>query len=202
MANELILKQKLELLIREAKRLGASDSAIISSKDILVKDDLAALCNGAYPCPNYGLAASCPPNVEGPVEFRKWQTQSDYSITVKIELPASVMFSDERKGVMQLLHKIVAAVEQKAIKMGFGKSKAFAGGSCKELFCNDQEKCCVVIENTPCRHIESARPSMSGFGIDVTRLMMSSGWSALKAKDTNLSDKDAVSWVAGLILVA
>ena len=202
MANELTLKQKLELLIREAKRLGASDCAIISSKEILVKDDLAALCNGVHPCPNYGLAASCPPKVEGPVEFRKWQTQSDSSITVKIELPTSIMFSDSRKGVMQLLHEIVAAVEQKAIEIGFGKSKAFAGGSCKELFCNDQEKCCVVTENTPCRHIESARPSMSGFGIDVTRLMISSGWSALKAKDTNLSDKDAVSWVAGLILLA
>jgi len=202
MANELILKQKLELLVWEAKRLGASDSAIISSKEILVKDDLAALCKGAYPCPNYGLAASCPPNVEGPVEFRKWQTQSDYSIVVKIELSTAVMFSDERKGVMQLLHEIVAAIEQKAIEIGFEKSKAFAGGSCKKLFCSDQEKCCVVTENTPCRHIDSARPSMSGFGIDVTRLMMSSGWSALKAKDTNLSNKDAASWVAGLILLA
>ncbi|MBU3952132.1 MAG: DUF2284 domain-containing protein, partial [Proteobacteria bacterium] len=171
------MKQKLERLLREAKSLGASDSAIISSKAILVKDDLAALCNGSHPCPNYGLAASCPPTVEGPVEFRKWQMQSDYSITVKIELPASVMFSDSRKGVMQLLHEIVAAVEQKAIEMGFGKSQAFAGGSCKELFCSDQENCCVVTENTPCRHMESARPSMSGFGIDVSRLMISSGWS-------------------------
>ncbi len=77
------------------------------------------------------------------------------------------MFSDERKGVMQLLHQIVAAVEQKAIEMGFEKAKAFAGGSCKELFCDDQEKCCVVAENKPCRHIAFARPSMSGFGIDI-----------------------------------
>ncbi|WP_299981003.1 DUF2284 domain-containing protein [Desulfobacula sp.] len=202
MENDLISKQQLELLTREAKRLGASASAIISSKEILVKDDLAALCNGEYPCPNYGLAASCPPNVEGPVEFRKWQAQSNYSITVKIELPASVMFSDERKGVMQLLHQIVAAIEHKAIEIGFEKSKAFAGGSCKELFCDDQEKCCVVAENKSCRHIESARPSMSGFGIDVTQLMMSSGWAAQKAKDASLSNKDAISWVAGLIMLA
>jgi predicted metal-binding protein len=167
-----------------------------------VKDDLAALCNGEYTCPNYGLAASCPPSVEGPAEFRKWQSQSKYSITVKIELPTSVMFSDERKGVMQLLHQIVAAVEQKAIEIGFEKSKAFAGGSCKELFCDDQEKCCVVAENKSCRHIEFARPSMSGFGIDVTQLMKSSGWSAQKANNANLSDKDAISWVAGLIMLA
>lgn len=200
--GKLISKQHLEQLTREAERLGASACAVISSKEIQVKDDLAALCNGEYTCPNYGLAASCPPFVEGPAEFRKWQSQSKYSIIVKIELPTSVMFSDERKGVMQLLHQIVAAVEQKAVAAGFGKSKAFAGGSCKELFCDDQEKCCVVAENKSCRHIEFARPSMSGFGIDVTQLMKSSGWPAQKATNANLSDKDAISWVAGLIMLA
>lgn len=172
------------------------------SKEIQVEDNLAELCNGEYTCPNYGLSASCPPHVAGPAGFRKWQAQSKYSITLKIELPTSVMFTDERKGVMQLLHKIVAAVEQKAVGIGFEKSKAFAGGSCKDLFCDDQEKCCVVAENKPCRHIEVTRPSMSGFGIDVTQLMLSSGWPAQKAEKSDLPDKDATSWVAGLIMLA
>jgi predicted metal-binding protein len=202
MGNILYQKQQLEELTQEAKRLGATSSAIILCKEIQVYDNLAALCNGEYTCPNYGLAASCPPYVEGPAEFRKWQAQSKYSITVKIELPTSIMFSDERKGVMQLLHQIVAAVEQKAIEIGYGKSKAFAGGSCKELFCEDQKECCVVAENRPCRHIGCARQSMSGFGIDVTQLMLSSGWSVPKAEKSNLSDKDATSWVAGLIMLA
>jgi predicted metal-binding protein len=198
----MISKQQLAQLAQDAKRLGATSSTIILSKAIQVKDNLAALCNGEYTCPNYGLAASCPPHVEGPVEFRKWQAQSKYSITVKIELPTSVMFSDERKGVMQLLHQIVAAVEQKAVESGFRKSKAFAGGSCKELFCEDQEKCCAVAENKPCRHIAFARPSMSGFGIDVAQLMLSSGWPSQKAEKSNSSDKDDTSWVAGLIMLA
>jgi len=195
-------KHQLARLTGEAIKLGATSSAIISSQAIQVKDNLAALCNGEYSCPNYGLAASCPPYVEGPVEFRKWQAQSKYSITVKVELPTSVMFSDERRGVMQLLHQIVAAVEQKAVKIGFDESKAFAGGSCKELFCEDQETCCVVAGNKPCRHMALARPSMSGFGIDVTQLMLSSGWPAPKAEESDLSGKDATSWVAGLILLA
>jgi predicted metal-binding protein len=198
----MISKQQLVQLTQEAKSLGASASAIISSNDIQVRDDLAKLCNGEYICPNYGLAASCPPHVEGPTQFRKWQSQSQYSVTVKIELPTSVMFSDERNDIMKMLHTIVAEVEQEAIKIGFKKSKAFAGGSCKTLFCDDQEKCCVVTENKPCRHKEHARPSMSGFGIDVTQLMKSSGWSAQKAKDINLSDTDPKSWVAGLIMLA
>jgi predicted metal-binding protein len=120
----------------------------------------------------------------------------------EIELPTSVIFSGERNGVMQLLHQSVAAVEQKAIEMGLKNSKGFAGGSCKELFCDDEGKCCVLAENKPCRHIELARPSMSGFGIDVTLLMESSGWSAPKAEKSDLSDKNATSWVAGLILLA
>lgn len=202
MKKRCISKRQLAHLLHEAMTLGASSAAIIPSGEIQVKETLAALCNGEYSCPKYGLSASCPPYVEGPVEFRKWQAQSQYSVTLKIELPTSIMFSDERKGVMQLLHHIVAAVEQKAIQSGLEKSKAFAGGSCKDLFCDDQEKCCVVAENKPCRHMASARPSMSGFGIDVTQLMLSSGWPAPKAEESNLSGNDATSWVAGLIMLA
>ncbi|RLC01901.1 MAG: hypothetical protein DRH90_15175 [Deltaproteobacteria bacterium] len=40
------------------------------------------------------------------------------------------------------------------------------------------------------------------FGIDVTQLMLSSGWSASKAEKSNLSDNDATSWVAGLVMLA
>ncbi len=202
MKQTLISKEQLELLTKKAIELGATSSAIISTREVQVKDDLAALCNGEYRCPNYGLSGSCPPYVEGPAEFRKWQEESKYSITIKIELPTDVMFSDERKGVMQLLHQMVAAVEQKAVEIGFEKSKAFAGGSCKKLFCEDQKTCCVVSESEPCRHMDSARPSMSGFGIDVTQLMLSSGWSAQKAENNKGSGKDATSWVAGLIMLA
>lgn len=202
MEDELISQQLLEQLTREATRLGATSATSILSKEIQVKDHLATLCSGEYTCPNYGLAASCPPHVGGPVAFRDWQARSKYSITVKIELPTSIMFSNERNGVMQLLHQIVAAVEQKAIAMGFEKSKAFAGGSCKELFCGDQEKCLVVSENEPCRHTASARPSMSGFGIDVIQLMKTSGWPASKAEKSNLPGEDPTSWIAGLIMLA
>ncbi|MDA3790748.1 MAG: DUF2284 domain-containing protein [Desulfobacula sp.] len=196
------MQQQYAHLTEKALKLGASTCVAMDSRVIQVKDDLAALCNGEYTCPNYGLGASCPPNVEGPAEFRKWQAQSQYSIIVKIELPSSIMFSNERKGVMRLLHQIVAGVEQKAIETGFEKSKAFAGGSCKDLFCDDQENCCILSENKPCRHIESARPSMSGFGIDVTQLMTSCGWPGQKAERSDAFDNESTSWVVGLILLA
>jgi len=194
-------KARFTHLTQEAIRFGATDSAVISSSDIRVDDDLAALCNGEYTCPNYGLAASCPPHVGGPGQFRKWQKKSRYSITVKIELPASVMFSDARKEVMRLLHQVVAGVEKKAIESGFSQSRAFAGGSCKQLFCEENKTCCVIADKLPCRHMNEARPSMSGFGIDVIQLMNTSGWPVLKTKQNN-GDPDDANWMAGLVLVA
>lgn len=196
------LQKQYVHLTQEALKLGASACRVMASGEIQVKDDLAALCNGEYTCPNFGLGASCPPHVKGPGQFRKWQALSRYSIVVKIELPTSVIFSNERNGVMRLLHQIVAGVEQKAIETGFEKSKAFAGGSCKELFCEDQANCRVLTENGPCRHIESARPSMSGFGIDVTKLMASCGWQGQKAEESDAADKPSTSWLAGLVLLA
>lgn len=195
------LKTSLTHLKKEAIRFGATDSAVISSITIRTDDALAALCNGEYICPNYGLAASCPPHVEGPEQFRKWQEKSRYSITVKIELPTSVMFSDGRKDIMRLLHQVVAGVEKKAIKLGFSQSKAFAGGSCKQLFCEENETCCVVADKLPCRHMNEARPSMSGFGIDVVRLMNTSGWPVVKTRQNRGGLEDS-SWVAGLVLIA
>jgi len=195
-------KQEIEKLTKEAVALGATDSAIVLSREIRVDDELASLCNGEYTCPNYSLAASCPPHVAGPAQFRKWQEKSRYSVVVKIELPTSVMFSDERNGVMQLLHQIVATIEQRAVGMGFAESKAFAGGSCKSLFCEDQKNCSVVAEKKTCRNPESARPSMSGFGIDVIGLMKSSGWSAEKAEASDLKAPGNTTWVAGLIMIA
>jgi len=195
------LKARLAHLKQEAIGFGATDSAVIFSGDIRVDDDLAALCNGEYTCPDYGLAGSCPPHVQGPEQFRKWQGKSRYSITVKIELPSSVMFSDGRKDVMRLLHQVVAGVEKKAIEFGFSQSRAFAGGSCKQLFCGENTSCCVVADNLPCRHMKEARPSMSGFGIDVIQLMNTSGWPVVKTKQNKGGPGDA-SWVAGLVLVA
>ena len=103
---------------------------------------------------------------------------------------------------MKLLHQIVAAVERKAVATGFGNAKGFAGGSCKELFCENREYCCVLKENKTCPHTESARPSISGFGIDAVQLMKSSGWSAKRADHLDISDSKGLSWVVGLIMLA
>lgn len=200
-AEQRQLNQHLIRLKKEAVLLGATAADVIGAGDIRTDEKLAGLCNGEYICPNYGLAASCPPWVKGPGQFKTWQAESRYAVTVKIELPASLMFSDERNDVMRLLHTVVTGVEQRAVELGFKKSRAFAGGSCKPLFCDGYKTCCVVENRQPCRHPDKARPSMSGFGIDVVRLMEASGWSAEKAKPDS-DNNEEMSWVAGLILIA
>jgi predicted metal-binding protein len=100
-----------------------------------------------------------------------------------------------------LFQKVVAAIEQAAVRMGYSAPKAFAGGSCKKNFCHEHTGCRIVSEGGECRHPQYARPSMSGFGINVSELMKVCGWPA----DINIreagSGTDSMSWVAGLIMV-
>jgi len=196
------MNKDIKKLVSASVRMGASEAGVISPADIVVDDNLAKLCNGDPACENYGLSMSCPPHVAGPKQFRTWQKQSLHAIVIRIDVPASIMFSDEHREVVQLLHEIVASVEQEAIQMGYTQSRAFAGGSCKNLFCTEQPDCRVLAGNGDCRHPESARPSMSGFGINVTEMMRSAGWPLKPANPEHAANAESMTWVAGLVLIS
>lgn len=191
---------KLEELIRLARALGSSDACLISSKEISVEEGLANLCREPQ-CMNYGLSPSCPPHVGGPSEFRNLLLYYKQAIIVRLVVPSAALFSDERIGIMRLLHEIVAGIEQGAVQMGFIKAKAFAGGSCKNIFCDEYAGCRVLFEDGVCRNPEQARPSMSGFGINVSELMKVCGWPADIKTNKAEAATEPLSWVAGLILV-
>ena len=122
--------------------------------------------------------------------------------------------SDQRPEIMRLLHEIAARVEEKAIAMGFCNAKAFAGGSCKDIFCPEHLNCNAVSGDGVCRHPRIARPSMSGYGINVSKLIKAAGWPSDVNSDTNSGinsdigggtdphDPKAMSWVAGLIVIS
>ncbi|MEW6184974.1 MAG: DUF2284 domain-containing protein [Thermodesulfobacteriota bacterium] len=189
----------LEALIHLARSLGASEAQILASRDIPVEDHLADLCREPQ-CRNFGQSPSCPPHVGGPEAFRKFQMNFPQAIIVRLIVPSSVLFSNERRGIMGLLHEIVAGIEQEAVQGGFSRAKAFAGGSCKQIFCQDQEDCQVLSNGGKCRNPDQARPSLSGFGINVSQLMKVCGWPAeIKSKTESLTDP--LSWVAGLVLL-
>jgi len=174
------MNNDLDPLIQLAVSLGASKAHILSSDKIVVEDQLARKCIEPR-CENYGLSFSCPPHVGSPAFFRKLIKTHPWALVIQLVIPALMLLSWERLDVGRVLHELVATVELEAIKMGYARSSGFAGGSCKELFCQDYLSCQRIEENGPCRHPDLARPSMSGYGIDVFQLIKSCGW------ETNLN---------------
>lgn len=187
-------------LIERARLAGASDAAAIDAGDIVVEEDLANLCREPR-CQNYGLSPSCPPHVAGPAGFRKWLTQYRQAMVIKIDVPSEVLLSSERREVMQLLHEIAADIELAAVKMGYAESRAFAGGSCKMIFCREHPDCRVVDQGGKCRNPLKARPSMSGFGINVSMLMRTAGWDLKRVKHDPSVDNDSTATVTALVLI-
>jgi predicted metal-binding protein len=190
----------LDRLVRYACEQGAGSAAIVSTTDIVVDEKLAAFCR-APACDAYGRAASCPPHVGGPTEFRKRLQVFDWAIFLKIDVPTEILLSEERLHIYKLLHEIVAGVQKAAVEQGCPEARAFAGGSCKKIFCRSQPDCRVVDRGGLCRHPDYARPSMSGYGINVGELMNTAGWHMDRI--TRKTDPDAVPMgsVSGLVLV-
>jgi predicted metal-binding protein len=190
----------LKELIQLSYRLGATNASIISAMDISIEDDLVSFCREPR-CENYGLSPSCPPHVTGPSGFRALLKTVEHAIVIRIDVPSSVLFSNERREVMALLHEIVAGVEQAAVRMGYAYAKAFAGGSCKNIFCHDHADCRRLSKKGDCRNPQYARPSMSGFGINVSKLMKAAGWPGDINPSGLDSDTESMSWVTGLIVI-
>jgi hypothetical protein len=80
---------------------------------------------------------------------------------------------------------------QTARSMGSSEAKAIASDA----------MCRRLSERGKCRHPQHARPSMSGFGINVNALMKTCGWTANASSRDEKSNFDSMSWVAGLVLI-
>ncbi len=194
------MNEDLYQLTQFAISLGASDARLISSDEIVVENQLAIKC--AEPkCENYGLSYSCPPYVEGSAAFRELIKTHPRALVVRLIVPSMMLLSWERTDLGRVLHELVASVEGEAKNLGYSNSAAFAGDSCKILFCADHLSCQQIEGNGPCRHPDLARPSMSGYGIDVFQLIKSCGWETNLNKQYQIPAEDQLSWVAGLIMI-
>jgi predicted metal-binding protein len=192
--------KKLNALIQDAQRSGASEAKIISARDIVVDHHLADMCREPR-CENYGLSKSCPPHVSGPFVFKQELEKYNQAIFFKIDVPSAMLYSGERREAFQLLHEIAADIETSAVKMGFVDARAYAGGSCKKIFCHDHGECLALSEKGKCRNPQHARPSMSGFGVNVAKLFKTAGWKmSWTAHDTD-STEIPMANVCGLVLI-
>lgn len=192
--------KKLEQLVELARKLGTADAAIIPATEIVVEDQLAELCRQPR-CENYGLSAGCPPHVAGPAAFRRRLKDFRYAMAIKFDVPTEALFAEQRSHIFQLLHETAAEIERCAVRKGYVHARAYAGGSCKQLFCRDHADCREMREPGGCRNPHRARESMSGFGVDVTRLMQAAGWSMKRAAADGARRADEMATVCGLILI-
>jgi predicted metal-binding protein len=201
--NTFTTQNKIERLIRFATDNGATVAAELSPLEIRVESKLAAYCHKPK-CPYFGQSMSCPPNVSGPAGLRKLVLKSNSAIVLRIEIDTESLHGEGRPEVMRLLHEITAAVELEAKRLGFLNACGFAGGSCKKSFCGNHEQCRALTGVDGCRHPDQARPSISGFGVNVGELMKSAGWSSnlFPPKSGKNEAGLDLSWVAGLILLS
>lgn len=191
----------LKELVESACRFGASDATAVSVSDISVEEALADLCRGSR-CENYGLSAGCPPNVSGPTGFRELLKTVEQVVVFKIDVPWEILLSNERRDIFRLLHEVAANIEQAAVERGYPDSKAFAGGSCKQIFCYNHPRCRVIEKGEPCRNSRIARPSMSGFGINVSTLMKAVGWTLNWTTRVGHGNTISMGTVCGLMVIA
>jgi predicted metal-binding protein len=190
----------LKKLTKLASELGAGSAKVISTSDISVEDHLANLCKEPR-CENYGLSASCPPHVAGPSGFIKLLKKFEKAVVFKIDVSSEILLSSDRREVFRALHEISAFIELSAVEMGYQRSRAYAGGSCKRLFCHDYTHCRVLKEGEACRNPHRARPSMSGFGINVSKLMQVAGWTMSRISQDAGRNEASLGTVCGLVLI-
>ena len=179
---------KTESLIEFALLNGISEAVVIPAEKIVVDKMLSEKCRTPR-CPFYGLSKSCPPASDSPEQFKRRLKEYKNIIFCRIDVPKDVLFSNESREIFKFLHETLAKIEIFSKEKGFKKAKAYAAGSCKELFCNDFAECGFLSENK-CRFPHQARESMSGAGVNVNKLKEAVGW-----------DINGLSAVYGLLLL-
>jgi predicted metal-binding protein len=185
-------------LAREAIEMGASDAGIISAGSIPVEDYFARLCEPPQ-CESYGSSANCPPHVMKPAEFRESLKRYRRALVFKIDVPMCMPGSGGWHDVARVVHEIATSIERSAIGLGYRNSRAFAGGSCKRLFCGEHEGC-NVIGGGECRHPELARPSMSGLGVNFSALNRALGWGPVKLGGGG-AEAEPMGMAEGMVLI-
>ena len=190
----------LAALIQVAHHNGASAAKAVSTADVAIDESLTHYCRDSG-CENYGLAVNCPPHVSGPAGFKELLKDYTQAVVFKIDVPTQTLLSKESLDAFRALHQIAANIEKTAIEKGYSRSKAFAGGSCKPLFCQKHPDCRVLSENGKCRHPDIARPSMSGFGINVSQLARAAGWQMDRITSETDPETVKTGMLCGLVLI-
>lgn len=194
----------MSALVKEAKKLGATEAKVIPTSDIFVDERVRLKCMVPM-CENYGRHLMCPPGLMSLEEFRR--TLRSYRNAILVQLEADVNSADkserkldareaaeihkkiDAKTMERRLHAIINDIETLAFKSGFYLAAGLIGSEC--LLC---EECVGQSGEDPCRHPYIARPSMQALGINVIRTSEKAGM------PVRLSSGSRLKWT-GLVLL-
>jgi predicted metal-binding protein len=188
-------------LIEYAASLGVGDARTIDADLIRVEDDLARICRDPG-CPAYGRGANCPPHVMKPAAFRELLRRYPRALAFKFDVPTEVLLGDARFEVACLVHETAAALERRALECGYAGARGLAAGSCRRIFCTEENHCRVLASGGPCRHPDAARPSISGLGVHFFDLARTVGWPIHKITRESDPADVPMGLMAGIVLLA
>lgn len=193
-------RERTQKVLAHAATLGTSGASIIAPGQVPVDDKFIEFCK-APQCPGYGSSMSCPPNVKGPDWFREYLKTFEQVLVFKFDVPTRILLSEERHEVTRVIHETASGVELYALANGYGRAKGFAGGSCKQVFCNEYLGCRVLSGTGGCRNPDKARQSMSGMGVDFLELTKLLGWKMEIITRTTDAEEVKMGMMAGMVLM-
>jgi predicted metal-binding protein len=201
--NQAKLLQDLEKYRQYALELGADEARVVDASKIPVEDAVAFKCRVPQ-CYGYGNCAQCPPHAPKPAEIRQLLKDYRHGLLFLRRVNSEVLKRDrndkERKAAFMSIQEIVSKVESAAFYDGHYLAVGFCAGSCFSSLC-DSNLGCLVLKGEKCRFPLKARPSMEAVGMDVYRLIASSGWEVYPfGSDANPKDVPVAN-LAGLVLI-
>jgi len=200
----------LKNLCNCAHDLGASETVVISARDIVLDERVILKCMVPM-CANYGVNLTCPPNSISFDDFKRILGKYRSAILLKIS-DVSNSKPEEMKGQnilseiwksntidgmdylqalrrgQEKLYSIIERIESLCLQKGYNFAAGLSAGGCS--LCDE---CVGKSSGLPCRHPFKARPSMEGLGIDVMA-------TASKAGIQLEFNQGTSSWV-GLVLI-
>jgi predicted metal-binding protein len=193
------VKHRLIKLKASAQELGASDAKIISTKIIPIENEIIDFCKDPL-CESYGKSFYCPPYAMNPQKTKALISDYDDALIFKINVSTKILLSQARFNEFRRIFEITAHLELFAIEIGFSRSRGFAAGSCKPVFCPEYQ-CQALVNGKTCRYSDKARPSMEAVGINVFKLVSRIGWEIKKITESSDPEVLRKGILVGLVLV-
>lgn len=179
--------------------MGANDAKIISADSIVIHEEYVTYCET---CEGFGRTGFCPPHTEKPFIFKEKLRKYSHVLIFKTDVPTESLLTYKRYRFSRKIHQLAADMETFARSRGFPDALGLAAGSCKPLFCAEHETCSVLdVPSAGCRHPDSARASLSAFGIDVFRLAESAGWEMKRITSSTRPEEVPMGMLTGMVLL-